>query len=134
MKRTEDWLNQASADLTAARNILKTDDYAWSCFLAQQVAEKSLKALGEEFTLILWGHDLVELLKELKPQISIPKTIENKCKTLNLYYISTRYPDAFTSGFPAEKFSDAQAKEAIKTASEVLEFAKDKIEENRRTI
>lgn len=132
MKRTEDWLNQAKADLSAARNSLRANDYAWSCFLAQQVAEKSIKALGEEYNVILWGHDLVELIKELGAVISFPKAMENNCKTLNLYYISTRYPDAFTSGYPAEKFSDKQAKDAIQFASEVLEFAREKIEENRR--
>ena len=55
-------------------------------------------------------------------------------RALNLYYISTRYPDAFTSGYPAEKFSETQAKEAIKMANEVLKFAKDKIEENRKEL
>ena len=134
MKRTEDWLNQAKADLSTAKNSLKYEDYAWPCFLAQQVGEKSFKALGEEFNLRLWGHDLVDLIKELRTAITIPISIENDCRALNLYYISTRYPDAFTSGYPAEKFSETQAKEAIKMANEVLKFAKDKIEENRKEL
>ncbi|MHA1266142.1 MAG: HEPN domain-containing protein [Candidatus Helarchaeota archaeon] len=134
MKRSKDWLNQAKADLEAANNSLKAGDYAWTCFLAQQTAEKSFKALGEEFGLMMWGHDLVDLLKPLKKIISIPDSIEIHCKTLNLYYISTRYPDAFTSGYPAEKFSENQAKDAITIAKEVLKFATDKLNENRETI
>lgn len=134
MRRTEDWVNQAKADLSSAKNALKYEDYAWSCFLAQQIGEKSFKALGEEFNLSLWGHDLVDLINEIKIIVSIPKSIEDDCRTLNLYYISTRYPDAFTSGFPAEKFSKTQAEEAIKIASEVLKFAEDRVKENRRTL
>ena len=80
----------------------------------------------------MWGHDLVDLLKELGRIIPIPNTIEINCKTLNLYYISTRYPDAFTSGYPAEKFSVKQAEDAIKLTKEVFKFASDRINQNRK--
>ena len=134
MKRSMDWLNQAEADIKAAKNSKNSGDYAWSCFLSQQAGEKAVKALGEELNLILWGHDLVDLLKEIKKIISITKKIDDGCKALNIYYISTRYPDAFTSGYPAEKFSESQAEEALKISNEVLSFARSKIEENRTKI
>lgn len=127
MDRSIDWLNQAKSDLTAAKNLLKSKDYSWSCFLAQQTAEKTLKAIGEKNNLLIWGHDLVDLLKNLKKTINIPQSIESNCNTLNLYYIAIRYPDAFSSGFPSEKFSKTQAQEAIKLAEEVLNFARSKI-------
>lgn len=134
MKRSQDWLNQANADLRAAKNALNSKDYAWSCFLAQQVAEKSFKAIGEEFDMALWGHDLVDLLKGIKQVLTIPVSIETNIRILNLYYTTTRYPDVFTTGFPAEKFSEVQARDAIKYTTEVLEFARDKIDENRKRI
>ncbi|TFG22490.1 MAG: HEPN domain-containing protein [Promethearchaeota archaeon] len=127
MNRSIDWLNQAKSDLSAAKNLLKSKDYAWCCFLAQQTGEKSLKAMAEKNNILLWGHDLVDLLKNLKKSIKIPQSIESNCNTLNLYYIATRYPDAFSSGFPSEKFSNSQAQQAIKLAEEVLNFAASEI-------
>lgn len=38
------WLKQAEADLKAARDNLEDANYEWSCFQAQQSAEKALKA------------------------------------------------------------------------------------------
>ena len=81
----------------------------------------------------MWGYDLIDLMKELKETIKIPKDLEKNCSILNLYYISTRYPDAFTSGYPSEKFSKQQTEEAIKLVSEVLTFGEDKISENRES-
>jgi HEPN domain-containing protein len=45
MNRYKDWLEQAEHDLEAAFDSLESEHYEWSCFQAQQVAEKSFKAL-----------------------------------------------------------------------------------------
>ncbi|MHA1271040.1 MAG: HEPN domain-containing protein [Candidatus Helarchaeota archaeon] len=127
MKRSHDWLNQAVSDLKAAESLLNNGNYSWACFLSQQSAEKSIKALYEEFNIQGWGHDLQDLLYDLKNIINIPIKVENACLVLNLYYISTRYPDAFTSGYPSQKFSKFQAEEAIKLAEEVIQFARKNI-------
>jgi len=42
--RYADWLRQAEADLRHARNARESGDFEWSCFAAQQAAEKALKA------------------------------------------------------------------------------------------
>lgn len=127
MDRSKDWLEQGKSDLEAANHLLDTNDFSWSCFLAQQTAEKALKALGEYINIFLWGHDLVDLIEELEKKIKIPEKILDNSKTLNLYYISTRYPDAFTSGHPSEKFSKQQALDAIKLGKEILEYVQEKI-------
>ncbi|MFO8017799.1 MAG: HEPN domain-containing protein [Promethearchaeia archaeon] len=127
MDRSEDWLKQARSNLDAANHLMKAEDFSWSCFLAQQTAEKAIKAIGEHEKIVLWGHDLVDLLDELKKKIDVPKEILNKCKILNLYYISTRYPDAFTSGAPSEKFSEEQAQGAITAAGEILKYVEKEI-------
>ena len=43
--RYEDWFRQAKADLRHARNARNDGDFEWSCFAAQQAAEKMLKAV-----------------------------------------------------------------------------------------
>jgi HEPN domain-containing protein len=42
--RARDWLRQAEADLRHARHALDDGDHEWSCFAAQQAAEKAAKA------------------------------------------------------------------------------------------
>jgi len=116
MDRRLDWLNQADADLKAAKELYNNNIFNWSCFLSQQAAEKALKSLYEKLNIPVWGHDL-----------NIPKKIENACNVLNLYYISTRYPDAFVSGYPALKFGNSQSEDAIKLAQEVIDFVKKNI-------
>jgi HEPN domain-containing protein len=83
--------------------------------------------LEKKIILLFGGHDLVDIMKELKVKITFPQSIENYCKILNLYYITTRYPDAFISGYPSEKFSQNLTEDAIKYAEEVIEFAIKKI-------
>ena len=42
--RYADWFRQAEADLRHARNSVEDGDFEWSCFAAQQAAEKAPKA------------------------------------------------------------------------------------------
>lgn len=60
----------------------------------------------------------------LKQAVSVPSMVVETCSRLNLYYIPTRYPDAFSSGAPADKFTEQQAISAIEDAEEVLTFVK----------
>jgi HEPN domain-containing protein len=110
LDRSRDWLNQATYDLAAAKNLLNSGDHAWSCFLSQQTVEKSLKAIGEKFNIIIWGHDLVDILKELKKSIEIPHLIELHCKTLNLYYISTDIQMLLVAEFLLKNFQKSKHK------------------------
>ena len=42
--RAPDWLRQAEADLKHAQSAVEDDAFEWSCFAAQQGAEKAVKA------------------------------------------------------------------------------------------
>ena len=42
--RAPDWLRQAQADLEHAQASLEDKDFEWSCFAAQQAAEKAINA------------------------------------------------------------------------------------------
>jgi HEPN domain-containing protein len=46
--REKDWLRQAKRDLEHAQHALEDEDYEWSCFAAQQAAEKAVKALYQK--------------------------------------------------------------------------------------
>jgi HEPN domain-containing protein len=49
--RHADWLRQAKQGLNHARNAAKDEDYEWSCFAAQQGAEKAVKAVYQRLGL-----------------------------------------------------------------------------------
>ncbi len=119
--RAWDWLRQAEDDLLWARDTLKAGRYSQTCFAAQQVAEKALKALAfkKGYTEIR-SHSILEITHALK----INDEIENMGKRLDQYYISTRYPDAFPAGAPFEYFTEDQAQEAVDFAEKIVNHAK----------
>ena len=122
MDRSKDWLAQSNEDLKSAKLMLDAGDYEWACFIAHQSAEKALKALLEVKKVRPWGHDLLELITLLPSTLTVADKIRQALYRLNLYYITTRYPDVFPKGYPAEKFSLTQAKVAIKDAKLVIQF------------
>ncbi|MHA1713324.1 MAG: HEPN domain-containing protein [Candidatus Ranarchaeia archaeon] len=127
MDRSRDWLAQAKEDLESAKKMVAASDYEWACFIAQQSAEKALKALLEAKKIRPWGHDLLELTKLLPNTVTISSSLQEGLHRLNLFYVTTRYPDVFPEGYPAKKFSQAQAKTAITDASAVIEFVNNNI-------
>jgi len=57
-----DWFKQAKADLRHAGNTFKEGDFEWSCFAAQQGAEKAVKAMFQKLEMDAWGHTLTALM------------------------------------------------------------------------
>lgn len=111
--RAKDWLDQAKEDLRWGRASAASEFYSQSCFIAQQVAEKALKALayfrGAEF---VRGHSVLLVCQDL----SINGELEAAAQRLDQYYIPTRYPDAQPAGAPFRFFTKAQAGEALAMA------------------
>jgi HEPN domain-containing protein len=124
-KRFEDWLRQAEKDLLHAKKSLEMQDYEWSCFSAQQSAEKALKALYDFLAGEAWGHSVTKLLKELPFKVDID--LINKGIYLDKMYIPARYPNGFETGAPCDYFNDKDAKEAICYAEDIFSFVKTKI-------
>lgn len=62
MNRAKDWFEDAKNDLKHAKNSSKNGDYSWTCFAAQQSAEKAVKGLYMKYNSITWGHSVSELL------------------------------------------------------------------------
>jgi len=53
--RSLDWLRQAERDWDQARDSRLSGRHEWTCFAAQQSAEKSVKALHLNFGQEAWG-------------------------------------------------------------------------------
>ena len=111
---TTEWIDKAEGDWTVAQREMRTANPVWNVvsFLAQQCAEKYLKAFLEEHD-IAFGriHDLVVLLNstgELLPELDSQR---QSLAHLSIFGIATRYPGAQ---------ADRQATEdAMKTAATV---------------
>ena len=117
--RYADWFRQAQADLRHARNALQSEDYEWSCFAAQQAAEKALKALFQRVGMDAWGHTLTALIGNLPSGAAPPEILIDYARMLDKHYIPTRYPNGFASGAPTDFYT---AQEAIKYAGAIIEF------------
>lgn len=131
MNRSKDWLSQAERDLKEAEWNLKGEFYEWSCFCAQQAAEKAVKALCEELRIERWGHAISRMLESLKVTISVPSHIMEKAKRLDRFYIPTRYPNGFESGAPMDYYLKKDAEESLDYAQQIIDFCKKKIQKKR---
>ena len=118
------WWRQASTDLHWADHLAEQGAYHLACFLAQQVAEKALKAFlyaqGEEIVL---GHSVERLCAAaaaFEPEFRIRARFWS---LLDGYYIPTRYPNGLPGGIPADVYTQQAAAQAVGLAREVVEFA-----------
>ena len=115
------WLDQAENDLAFAEHALGGQFFHQVCFIAQQCAEKALKAVhyaGGARSVI--GHSAVALLGALVPRHPALGKLQDMVAELDLFYIPTRYPDALMAGTPHRVFTRAQAERAMAAAKAVL--------------
>lgn len=119
------WLAQAESDLGFATLGAREGYYAQACFMAQQVAEKALKALhylgGARLVV---GHSLLELLDPLTMRHAALEALREGARQLDQYYVPTRYPNSLPGGTPAEVFTKAQAEQALAWARRFVEEAR----------
>ncbi len=116
------WLDQAREDLKWTQRLAEEGGYHIACFLAQQVAEKALKAFlyanGESLVL---GHS-VSALSETAGRYD--KRMDEKRSSwaiLDGYYIPTRYPNGLPASIPARVYNQKAAREAADLARDVVD-------------
>lgn len=121
-----DWLKQAEEDVRWAEYNLSGDFYSQVCFIAQQIAEKGLKAyLLSQNKVIKKTHSLLILLEQCQQYSLLFKEFVESCALLDHYYTQTRYP---TLG-PKGEYSQKEARGALNHAKKILNFVKKKIQE-----
>jgi HEPN domain-containing protein len=121
------WVVQAEKDLDAARYNWKGSLFNIACFLAQQSAEKMLKAfLIRHGDNTIWGHSVADLVDDCSHIDGGFEELFRIAGSLDKYYIPTRYPDGLPGGIPSNAYIEEDAKMAIKMAEEVITFVKSK--------
>ena len=115
----EDWLSRATGALALAKQT-KPDDAFWEdqCFLAQQAAERALKAVHLRRNVTFrYTHDLEELGKALENNgLTIPDLVKDAI-ILTRYAVETRYPG------PVEPVTEEEYYEALRLADAVVAWA-----------
>ena len=118
------WLRQAQDDYRFGRAALAGRFHAQACFIAQQVAEKAVKAVHYKLSgRPVIGHSVQALLKRLNARAQVTEELVTLGGELDQYYVSTRYPDALPGVVPSDAFSAAQARSALRAASRILRWA-----------
>ncbi len=119
------WLSQADEDLKWARRLAEEGGWHIACFLAQQVAEKALKAYlyaqGEEIVL---GQSVARLCTDAARYHPEFAEEARRWGLLDGYYIPTRYPNGLPDGIPAEVYNREAALSAVALAGEAVEYVR----------
>ena len=116
------WLEQARVDLHWVRHLAEQGAFYLVCFLAQQAAEKALKAI-----LYAAGQDLVlgHSVRQLAQQVAETgggrfEGDIDRWAVLDSYYIPTRYPNGLPDDIPANVYNREAATSAVTLVEEVL--------------
>ena len=128
------WLEQAEADRKGAQLLFDGGSYHLACFVAQQIAEKVLKAFlyarGEEFVV---GHSVEALCRWAAEFDADFDRLREEVAPLDGYYIPTRYPNSLPDSIPARVYTRAVAEEVLRLADKVLHLVQEKFERDEST-
>jgi HEPN domain-containing protein len=119
---TEEWINKAEGDLAVAHREMQAPDPVWNVisFLAQQCAEKYLKAFLEQNGLPFRKiHDLVLLLDSSGGRLPELDSQKQELARLSTFGIAARYP-----GVQADRHA---TEEALKIADNLREVIRIKL-------
>jgi len=117
------WWRQARRDLESAEINARNARHEVVCFLGHQAAEKALKAFlyaqGESPVL---GHALIELTARAAAYAAPLGGLREAAKTLDAYYIPSRYPNGLTDGVaPFDFFDGSDGERALAAAAAILD-------------
>jgi HEPN domain-containing protein len=87
LERHADWLRQAKRDLAHARHAAEDGDYEWSCFAAQQGAEKAVKAVYQRLGAVAWGYSVTMLLTNLPQTCRPPETLVERANAIMYHFV-----------------------------------------------
>ena len=120
------WLEQARVDLKWVRHLEGEGAYYLVCFLAQQAAEKALKAVlyarGEELVV---GHSVRQLCQRVAREEARFAPHLEEWAVLDSYYIPTRYPNGLPDDIPARVYNRQAGRSARALAEAVLAEVED---------
>jgi HEPN domain-containing protein len=130
------WLETAVGDIQAARAMRESGFHSHACFIAQQSAEKSLKAIWFACDLDPWGHSIQRLVEQF-PRREWLKNYDRWLETasiLDKFYIPTRYPNGLPDDrTPSQSYIASEAEHGIACAQLLLDCCREILERLSQT-
>lgn len=108
------WLEQAQADRHGAQLLFDGASYHLACFIAQQIAEKALKAFlyAQEEEIVI-GHSVEKLARWATEYDEDFSALREVAAPLDAYYIPTRYPNGLPDSIPARVYTRKSAEDTL---------------------
>ena len=103
-ERSADWIKQAKRDLEMAKKSREACFYEWACFIAQQAAEKAVKAVYQSRGGSAIGHGIGSLLRGLEVKVPVPKDILKSAKAARWLLYSFAIPGWHGTGVSRRSF------------------------------
>ncbi|MBS7610492.1 HEPN domain-containing protein [Candidatus Bathyarchaeota archaeon] len=119
----ERWIKSSKRTLDSAKGDCERGEYNWTCFKSHQSAKLAVKALLHGLGLHAYGHRVSGLLARV--ELGAPGEIFQGAKTLDKYYVPTRYPNAWAEGSPEDYYTCQDAKEAIEYAEAIIKWVEE---------
>lgn len=120
------WFEQADHDLSVARKVFELEEYYLVVFLCQQASEKALKSLGKILDIDTGKKHFLRSLLALFPK-EIASRIGDAAPgsaDIDAYYLSSRYPDAFSDEVaPFRAFTREQAERTLDAANRIVQVS-----------
>lgn len=120
-KEADRWLRQAQYDLKAAEWNQQGGYFAPACFWAQQAAAKALRGF------LFMNREDARETRSVNELLDRAITYEEAFKefvsadtNLDLYYKTSRFPDALPGGIPSEVFTGKNSRDAIRQATDII--------------
>jgi len=126
-RRYLDWLDQARADLKAARDSLADSNVEWCAFQCQQAAEKAAEALLRYHNLEVPGHSIFVLLQRAQEFVKVPEQLRRSAQSLDSHYILAPYPNGFPEGHPRMFYNEDAARTCLEGADELVRFVEGQV-------
>ena len=126
----ERWWLTAGEDLDAAKILHCAGKFSHTRFLAQQSAEKALKALWFSNEHDPWGHSIQKLVLEFPEQSRLQSISDwvDHAAFLDKFYIPARYPNGLPDLTPSQVYISQDAEQALEKANFFLEHTRKFIE------
>jgi len=124
------WFDQAQHDLEVAKSNSDSRFYSDACFMAEQAAQKGLKAfvIYHERRYV-WEHSVQELARISSRYDKEFEAVIEAGMILDRYYIPTRYPDALAQpAVPYKSYIAKDASEATSLAEKIIGLVKARIQ------
>ena len=73
------------------------------------------------------GHGIAEILQQLPDRVKVSKPLLDAARELDKVYVTSRYPNGFATGAPADYFTNESSNDLIVHAKQILEFCRSQI-------